>query len=575
MLLLVALTLITGACGKPNQPTASAVPTSPESAIASSSTPFEAMTYPPDGDAPCGQAQAPDADHAAYAGSLRSIRAIDELTVKFRLCGPDVAFPVRLASAAFAINDTAWIQTHVDPGGGGEQAIVRAVNGTGPYRLEAWKAGSEIDLVRNDRYWGDAALNERLIVRWQADAGVRLAELQAGTVDGIDDVDPADVETVNNDVGLMALARAGMNVFYAGFNSTFAPFDNPKVRRAIAMGIDRNQIVQSFYPPGSDVASHVSPCAITFGCGGDSWYDFDPFAARQLLADAGFPEGFETTIQYRGAVRPYLPDPAGVASEIQAQLLANLKIRAGIQVLPDDTFLTTVDAGQADGIHLLGRIASIPDASALLGPPFRAGASKEFGNPIDALVTALDAGAATIDDTARADAYRNANAAIRTDVPLIPIVHAGSTIAVRADVSGAQASPVRYERFAMMTPGDRRQFVWLTSAEPQGLYCADETSAIAQLVCSQLTEGLYAFVPGGASVAPALASSCDPSPELTTWTCTLRPSVTFHDGSVLDANDVVLSFAVQWDAEHPLHRGREGQFQPFVDTFGGLLHPPH
>ena len=157
---------------------------------------------------------------------------------------------------------------------------------------------------------------------------------------------------------------------------------------------------------------------------------------------------------------------------------------------------------------------------------------------------------------------------------MIPIAHAGSMTAYRADVVGALSSPVRYERFAAMAPGDRRQFVWLTSAEPEGLYCADETSAVAQLVCAQVSEGLYAFAPGGTAVVPALADVCKPDPELTTWTCTLRKGITFHDGSTLDANDVVLSFAAQWDAEHPLHRGHQGHFQPFIDTFGGLLNPP-
>jgi ABC-type transport system substrate-binding protein len=114
----------------------------------------------------------------------------------------------------------------------------------------------------------------------------------------------------------------------------------------------------------------------------------------------------------------------------------------------------------------------------------------------------------------------------------------------------------------------------MTSAEPDGLYCADETSAVSQLVCSQVSEGLYAFAPGGAAVVPALASDCRANPELTTWTCTLRKGITFHDGAALDANDVVLSFAVQWDADHPLHRGDQGRFQPWVDTFGGLLNPP-
>ena len=116
--------------------------------------------------------------------------------------------------------------------------------------------------------------------------------------------------------------------------------------------------------------------------------------------------------------------------------------------------------------------------------------------------------------------------------------------------------------------------MFLAADAPNGLYCADETSAVAQLVCAQVSEGLYGFEPGSAGVAPALAQACEPNPELTTWRCTLRPGVTFHDGTALDANDVVLSFAAQWDADHPLHRGREGTFQPFIDVFGGLLNPP-
>ena len=125
-----------------------------------------------------------------------------------------------------------------------------------------------------------------------------------------------------------------------------------------------------------------------------------------------------------------------------------------------------------------------------------------------------------------------------------------------------------------MTPGDRRQLVWLAADEPEGLYCADEPSSVAQLACAQVFEGLLAFDAGNAAVRPALATACEPVPELTSWTCTLRSAVRFHDGATLDANDVVLSFAAPWDAEHPLHAGRTGTFQPFIDTFGGLLNAP-
>jgi ABC-type transport system substrate-binding protein len=125
-----------------------------------------------------------------------------------------------------------------------------------------------------------------------------------------------------------------------------------------------------------------------------------------------------------------------------------------------------------------------------------------------------------------------------------------------------------------MTPGDRRQFVWSTTAEPAGLYCADETGTVALLVCSQLVESLYAYEPTSAATVPALAERCAPNPELTIWTCTLRQGVQFHDGSRLDASDVVLSYALQWDAAHPRHRGREGAFSQFATWFGGFLNPP-
>ena len=186
----------------------------------------------------------------------------------------------------------------------------------------------------------------------------------------------------------------------------------------------------------------------------------------------------------------------------------------------------------------------------------------------------MPSGRSSVAADKREAAYSKANDLIRLHVPMIPIGRAAEATAYRADVDAALASPLGLERFAAMTPGDRRQFVWLTTTEPPGLYCADETDPVAELVCSQLMEGLYGFSPGSAATAPALATSCDPNAALTVWTCHLRHGALFHDGSVLDGDDVVLSFAVQWDAEHPLHRGREGRFDEFAAQFGGFLNAP-
>ena len=114
-----------------------------------------------------------------------------------------------------------------------------------------------------------------------------------------------------------------------------------------------------------------------------------------MLAAAGYPDGFDTKIQYREAPRPYLPDPTGVATELKTQLLANLGIRAELVAVPEDTFLADVDAGKLDGIHLLGQSATYPDASAFLDPRFGPGASAEFGTKFDDIGKALASGRST------------------------------------------------------------------------------------------------------------------------------------------------------------------------------------
>ena len=169
-------------------------------------------------------------------------------------------------------------------------------------------------------------------------------------------------------------------------NNTFPPFDNEKVRQAIAMGIDRQRIVDNFMPPGSTVASHFTPCAIPNGCAGDEWYAFDAAAAKALLAEAGFPDGFKTTIHLRDVVRGYLPQPVIVAQDIQAQLKANLDIDATIDVQESGTFIDNADAGKLDGIHLLGWGADYPDVTNFLDYHFGAGSSEQFGDKYDDIV---------------------------------------------------------------------------------------------------------------------------------------------------------------------------------------------
>jgi len=533
--------------------------------------PFIPAAYPPDGEAPCAEAETSDPSLLPYGGTLRRIVALDEKTIVFDLCDRDVAFRSKVASPSLVINDTSWLEARIEASAG-LGTIARELNGTGPFRLDAWNDGSELILSRFDEYRGPTARSRALVFRWEADQARRLEAIIDGIVDGIDAIDSIGASTVQGNPEMVAHARAGMNVMYLGMNSRFAPFDLQAVRQAIGRGIDRQALLGVAFPPGTTLASHLTPCSVPNGCAGSEWWETDVPTARDLLAQAGFPDGFSTTIRYSDEPRDYLPNPTAVATELRRQLAENLGIETELQVLPFDELVSLAERGQLDGINLLGARGRYPDPTAYLDPRLGTGAPEEFGAVDVEIRKALAKGAATANDSARTKAYTTANDRIRSLAPLIPIAHVGSVAAVRADVMDFRVSPTNTERFAAVTPGDRSQFVWMQVTEPDGLYCPDETAPDAMRVCAQVFEGLYGFTAADATPVAALAQECRSNDEMDVWTCTLRSGVVFHDGARLDANDVLVSYAVQWDAAHPLHGG--GTFQAFTDRFGPFLNTP-
>ena len=279
--------------------------------------------------------------------------------------------------------------------------------------------------------------------------------------------------------------------------------------------------------PARRLRRHFTPCAIPFGCTGDEWYEYDPDAAREILE----PLNIETTIQFRDVVRGYLPLPTQVATEIQAQL-ADIGVTASLEPIESTAFIDAANAGELDGIHLLGWGADYPDATNFLDFHFGSGASPQFGEKFDDITAPLATGASSVEDADREAAYVEANNAVRTHVPMIPIAHGGSGTAWQADVEGAHSSPLGNESMAVIGPGADDQLVWMQNGEPGGLYCADETDGESLRVCEQIMEALYAYEVGGTAAIPSLAEECVPNDTLDEWTCTLRSGVTFHDGAI-------------------------------------------
>jgi ABC-type transport system substrate-binding protein len=507
-----------------------------------------------------------------YAGEIKRISAPDAQTVVFELCRTDTAFLQKAAFIVFGINDS---ETIAQNQGGGE--LLATMNGTGPYKLDEWRRGDSLLFSANESYWGEGfPMAANGVLRWATDSATRLTELQAGTVNGITNVGPTDYETVSSSDTMDLVPNPegeALNTLYIGMNHNFAPWDNPLVRQAIGIGIDRQRLVDNFYPPGSEVATHFTPCAIEFACVGNAWPDYDPERARELLAEAGFPDGLDTTIQYRNVARGYLPLPPDVATDVAAQL-AEIGIRATPEEQESGTFIGNANAGALDGLFLLGWGADYPEITNFMDYHFGVGGTSAFGEPYPEIYEHLSVGNSTSDPEIREGAYTEANNAIIEQVPMVPAVHGGFANAFTKATQGQQTGPLSNEYLWAMAPAEGDQVVFMQNAEPISVYCADETDGESLRACLQSMEALYGYAVNGSAVEPKLATGCEPNEDATVWTCALREGVTFHNGATFEAQDVVLSYAVQWDALHPWHTGNTGAFEYLPGLWGGFLNPP-
>jgi ABC-type transport system substrate-binding protein len=494
----------------------------------------------------------------------------------FTLCSPDVAFLAKVAFIAYAINDSQWLIDNTPAGCGGEGnqcPSVATMNGTGPFRFDEWRRGEGILYSRFDDYWGTPAAAANAVLRWGTEPATRLQELRAGTVHGIAQVGPTDFDTVRNDATLQLLDASGLNVLHVGMNHNFEPWSNPQVRQALAIGIDRQRIVDNFMPPGSIVATHYTPCEIDFACTGEEWPAYDPDEAARLIEEA-YPGGIDTTLAWRNPpARIYMPLPDETATDVQAQL-AEIGIRVTLDKQESGTFIGNSNAGRLEGLFLLGWGADFPDATNFLDYHFGEGCTSAFGDCYPEIYEHLNIGNSTPVAAEREAAYTDANNAIREQVPMVPISHAGFANAYLAGVEGAQISPLSNELIFRMAPPEGDQIVFMQAGEPIGIYCADETDGESLRACEQTMEALYAYAMGGTDAEPALAEECTPNDDLTVWTCNLRDGVTFHNGATFEAQDVIASYAAQWDYLSPLHAGNTGSFEYWGGLWGGNLNPP-
>ncbi|MEX2614444.1 MAG: ABC transporter substrate-binding protein [Gaiellaceae bacterium] len=403
----------------------------------------------------------PGPDDSLYT----SCEAVDELTVTLNLTKPSATILSTLTLPSIHILSPAALEEfEADAGAQSEDGIFQPggtystehPTGTGPYKFESWTVGEQLVLVRNDDYWGEHALTEKLIFRPIADNAARLQALQTGEIQGYDLVEPQDVPTIQGEGSLQLLERPPFNVGYLLINSANPPMDKLEVRQAVAHAINRQELVDSFYAGRGIVAKEFMPKEIVGYADDVVEYEYDPAKSRNLLQQAGLSLPVEIDFWYPTDVtRDYMPDPKRNFEAMAADLNA-----AGFKVVPHSApwrpdYVGLLNEGKAGHLSLFGWIADFADADNFIGTFFQV-PSAQFGFENKAIHDLLDRGEVESDPAKREQIYEEANRKIMEFLPSLPYVHAKAALAFESNIQGFVPSPVGVggESFSTVSAGD-------------------------------------------------------------------------------------------------------------------------
>jgi peptide/nickel transport system substrate-binding protein len=294
--------------------------------------------------------------------------------------------------------------------------------GTGPFRLASMRPGA-IELVRNPDYWGGAPRLKSLVFKRLASEESLLADLLAGEVDVTSALDPGGIARARERPELAFEIQNGLNLAILSLNNERPPFSDRRVRQALARAVDAEGLVERILGGrGEPVHTPLPPSLWAFSSRGKS-PRLDRAAARKLLARAGFPEGFETTLLSVDSPRPYMPAPRSLADRIRADL-AEVAVRVRIQDVSTwaeyaargsrGDYEMAVFGWQADTTDP-NDFLSVLLASESIGSTNR---SRYRNGAMDAL---LKRGRRETDPDARRAVYKEVQDLFQQDMPFIPL----------------------------------------------------------------------------------------------------------------------------------------------------------
>ncbi|MBB3640119.1 MULTISPECIES: ABC transporter substrate-binding protein [Variovorax] len=374
---------------------------------------------------------------------LKSVDRIDDYTVKITLNQAEAPFLANLAMQYAGIQSKEYAIAMLKAGT--PEKVDQDPIGTGPFYLVQYQKDAIIRFKAFPQYWGGKAKIDDLVFAITPDASVRWAKLQKGECHVMPYPNPADLDAIRKDPNVQVLEQPGLNVGYLSYNTTKKPFDDVRVRKAINMAINKKAIIDGVYLSTGVAAKN--PIPPTMWSYNDAVKDdpYDPEAAKKLLAQAGFPDGFSTDLWAMPVQRPYNPNAKRIAELMQADL-AKINVKAEIKSFEWGEYRKRLQAGE----HQMGMLGWTGDNGdpdnflyTLLGCASAKSASgsnisKFCYQPYEDLV--LKAKSAT-KQSERDALYKKAQLIFKEQAPWFTIAHAVQLKPVRKEVVDFKLSP--------------------------------------------------------------------------------------------------------------------------------------
>lgn len=378
---------------------------------------------------------------------IKSVTATDKNTVVFTLKRSSAPFLQNLAMSPFAISSPAAIKKY------GSKYGTTAGVGTGAYVFKNWKKNNTITLVKNKHYWKKGLPKlDSIVFKVIPDNSSRLNALKNGEIDIMDGLNPSDINGIKDNKDFNISYRPPMNVAYLGFNVTIKPFNNKKVRQALNMAVDKEALNKAFYNGQAQPAKNPMP-PVLLGFAKDlKDYPYDLKAAKKLLAEAGYPHGFTTTLYTMSNPRDYMPQPAKTAEAIQSTF-GKIGVKVKIENVEWSSYIEKLQKGGAP-MYLMGWIGDNGDPDnflyTLLDKDSAGTNNLSFYKSEKLHKVLIDAQTET-NTSKRAALYEKAQQIIHEDAPWVPLEYAKAAVIGKSTISGYAPSPTGSEPLENVT----------------------------------------------------------------------------------------------------------------------------